>query len=136
MDNSYQSWILTSHRLQNVFLHCTILVGFYVTSMHSYDNYNSKTVPWFSHIHKEGLTSCVLFYDKTWLLLLPLKSFHGRIEKNICPRVLLQNKIKALVCVHIIKLIVLAHYWFNSYASELVPIFYSAIKHRYKYFIS
>ena len=29
-----------------------------------------------------------------------------------------------------------AHWCFNSYATELVPIFYSAIKHGYRCFIS
>ena len=48
---------------------------------------------------------------------------------NIGTSVLSQNKISVLVRV-------LAHWCFNSYAPELVPIFYSAITHRYQCFIS
>ena len=45
-------------------------------------------------------------------------------------------KICVLVRVRVIKALVIAHSCFNSYAHELVPIFYSAIKHGYRCFIS
>jgi len=38
--------------------------------------------------------------------------------------------------VRVIKTLVVAHSYFNSHAPELIPIFYSAIKHGYQSFIS
>jgi len=40
------------------------------------------------------------------------------------------------VWVHVIKALVLVHSCFTSYVPEPVPIFYSAIKHGYRCFIS
>ena len=52
-------------------------------------------------------------------------------KQNIGTHVSSQNKISVLVRVLVIKTLMLAHSCFTSYAPELVPIFYSAIKHRY-----
>ena len=61
-------------------------------------------------------------------------SCHVRIETGTC--VLLENKISVLVRVRVIKTLVVAHSCFNSYTPELIPLFYSAIKHGYQSFIS
>ena len=92
-------------------------------------------------MYKEGNELCIMY---------PL--IHGSVLITFTVRVTKQHPVNisflkktsaahyrgtiVLVRVRVIKAVVLAHSCFNSYAPELVPIFYSAIKHGYRCFVS
>ena len=107
----------------------------------------SETVPWFSPIHKEGNGPCFI-HDNIWLfprICVRAVSFTFRVTKRHPVNISVQKMCSRLErysrsyrfrieIKHLYSC--LSHSRFNSYAPELVPTFYSAIKHGYRCFIS
>ena len=69
-----------------------------IKPIHKYKNNHSKMVPWLSHIHKEGNDLCFIY-----TITYGCTTFTSNAN---------------------VIYLLLAHWWFNSYAPKLVPIFY------------